>query len=153
MQQKIKKKRGGGCEKIKKKVAALRVTTFEQPTRRYTRGPVRVYQPSPTASRAGNVNEQRSLRGDRFKNTTCASGPATLLDYAQRSTTAIRTDSNTNDRTIHVVFYTLGIFSAISSFFLKSLRSNQPTRSTFSLFTILVSVGTFEIPKCVKIDT
>ena len=76
------KEKNGECEKIKKKVTALRVTTFEQPTRRYTRGPVRVYQPSPTASRAGNVDEQRPLRADRFKNTTCASGPANLLDSA-----------------------------------------------------------------------
>lgn len=72
--------------KIKKNFAAPRVTTFEQPTRRYTTGPVRVYQPSPTANRAGNVDEQRLLRADRFENTTCASGPATLLDYAPRST-------------------------------------------------------------------
>lgn len=46
---------------MEKKAAAPRVTTFERPTRSYaTSRPVRVYQPSPSASRAGgNVDEPR----------------------------------------------------------------------------------------------
>lgn len=46
---------------MEKKAAAPRVTTFERPTRSYTTSrPVRVYQASPSASRAGgNVDEPR----------------------------------------------------------------------------------------------
>lgn len=42
-----------------KRTAAPRVTTFERPTRRYTTGPVRVYQASPSANHGGNVDKHR----------------------------------------------------------------------------------------------
>lgn len=42
-----------------KKAAAPRVTTFERSTRRYTSRFVRVYQPSPSANRAAETDEQQ----------------------------------------------------------------------------------------------
>lgn len=54
MRMRMTRKRRRMDEK-KKKAAVPRVTTFERPTRRYTSGSVRVYQPSPSASRAAET--------------------------------------------------------------------------------------------------